>query len=569
MHKTVTITLGEQLFTIEEEAYKKLDAYLASIRAHFAQSPDQGEIISDIESRIAEEFAETLTARKKVVGMKDVEDVMKSMGSVEDFERFEEEPGEEKTQPKQQPWNTKLYRSADDQMLGGVCAGLAAHTGIETWIVRVVFIILGLINGIGIIAYIILWVVLPEAKSATQKVEMTRSRVTLSAIQEKVNEVMPPERRDGILRKIVSVPATIIRTIFLVIGRIVKFVVPLIGRLIGLGIIMGAAFAIAMITIGLLTLLTNPASIQDFPLRETVGPANYLLMVFPLYFLVFIPLVLVMLAGISLLTLRSVFTVPSTLGLIGIWCIALVAGGATAFTVSPEIETAAKRYEEERLRTVTNTFDYTNFTGVAVLGNANITIAQGDAYSVTLEGSPENIEGSISMSNGTLTLDPRENRKRCLFFCNQQLPTLCITMPVLEMAQASGNSVVTVTGYSGGMLRLVADGNSSIQADVRVRTLAVDIGGVSDIDVTGSGETLQAVVTGNSSLNASGFSVKTANMKLDGVSQATIDASDKISGTTDGNSRILYRNAPLEMQVESDGISSVEQRDGDWEGDYR
>jgi phage shock protein PspC (stress-responsive transcriptional regulator) len=569
MHKTVTITLGEQLFTIEEDAYKKLEAYLASVRAHFAQSPDQGEIVSDIESRIAEEFAETLTARKKVVGMKDVEDVMKSMGSVEDFERFEEEPGEEKTQPKQQPWNTRLYRSADDQMLGGVCAGLAAHTGIETWIVRVVFIILGFINGIGIIAYIILWVVLPEAKSATQKVEMARNRVTLSAIQQKVNEVMPPEKRDGILRKIVSVPATIIRTVFLAIGRVVKFVVPLLARLIGLGIIMGAAFAIAMITIALLTLIANPSSILDFPLRETVGVMNYFVLICSLFLLLLFPLIFVIVAGASLVTLRSAFSANATIALFTLWCVALVAGGATAFSVSPDLETAFERYEQEHFKTITNTFpDYKDFTKIDAKGRGNIIITQGDSYSVSIEG-PADETDMIGTINGALTFEPHSGQKRCFFFCGYRQSTLRVTMPTLDEVKVSGVSFATIEGYTGSTLNLIADGSSSIVANAQVRSLTAEISGVSDIVLTGSGNELKASLTGNSSLSAYYFAAKTADVTLEGVSRAHIDASEKIFGTTDGHAHLWYRNTPAQLDVESDGLSTVEQRSEDWEGDYR
>jgi hypothetical protein len=86
MDKTVTITIAGELFHVEEPAYQELDAYLRSVRAHFSAFPDSLEIVSDIEARIAEAFSASLSSRKKVITEKDVQKLIKSMGTVQDFE---------------------------------------------------------------------------------------------------------------------------------------------------------------------------------------------------------------------------------------------------------------------------------------------------------------------------------------------------------------------------------------------------------------------------------------------------------------------------------------------------
>lgn len=95
MHKTVSITIGGALFHVEETAYRKLDSYLDAVRSHFASYPDAEEIVSDIEDRIAEELSETLSTKKKVILQKDVDEVIASMGTVEDFKQFEQSAGTE------------------------------------------------------------------------------------------------------------------------------------------------------------------------------------------------------------------------------------------------------------------------------------------------------------------------------------------------------------------------------------------------------------------------------------------------------------------------------------------
>ena len=56
----------------------------------------------------------------------------------------------------------KLYRSTTDKMLGGVAGGLAKYFDIDSTLVRVLFIVVVFLGGGGIIAYIILWIVVPQ-----------------------------------------------------------------------------------------------------------------------------------------------------------------------------------------------------------------------------------------------------------------------------------------------------------------------------------------------------------------------------------------------------------------------
>lgn len=56
----------------------------------------------------------------------------------------------------------KLYRSRDDQMIAGVCAGLAKFLGMDVTIVRLVFALFALAGGPGVLLYFVMWVVVPE-----------------------------------------------------------------------------------------------------------------------------------------------------------------------------------------------------------------------------------------------------------------------------------------------------------------------------------------------------------------------------------------------------------------------
>ena len=57
--------------------------------------------------------------------------------------------------------HNKLYRSSTDKMVGGVCGGLAAYLHVNVMIVRLVFLLLGLTNGVGLTIYLVLWIIMP------------------------------------------------------------------------------------------------------------------------------------------------------------------------------------------------------------------------------------------------------------------------------------------------------------------------------------------------------------------------------------------------------------------------
>ena len=55
-----------------------------------------------------------------------------------------------------------LRRSRSDRWLGGVCGGLARATGAESWVWRLVFALLALLGGTGLLLYILLWILVPS-----------------------------------------------------------------------------------------------------------------------------------------------------------------------------------------------------------------------------------------------------------------------------------------------------------------------------------------------------------------------------------------------------------------------
>lgn len=188
MNKTVNINLGGMFFHIDEDAYQKLTRYFDAIKRSLSNSSGQEEIIKDIEMRIGELITEKHTSDKQVINLKEVDEIIVVMGQPEDY-RIDgddtEIPGTNFNAPRR---TKKLYRDTEKGLIGGVATGLGHYFGIDSIWIKIAFILFTWLGGTGIIAYLILWIVTPEAVTTSEKLEMTGEPVTISNIEKKVRE---------------------------------------------------------------------------------------------------------------------------------------------------------------------------------------------------------------------------------------------------------------------------------------------------------------------------------------------------------------------------------------------
>lgn len=180
MKKVININFQGRIIPIEETAYATIQQYIDSLRIHFANEEGKEEIISDIEDRIAELFAETLKKGAACITDVDVAAIIASMGRPEDFDAddagfTEKASGGANTYSGpnfQFAGQRKLYRSENDKIIAGVCSGIANYFNIEPWLIRILFIIL---PGMSVIVYFALWIAVPS--SASQVIGSPRKRL--------------------------------------------------------------------------------------------------------------------------------------------------------------------------------------------------------------------------------------------------------------------------------------------------------------------------------------------------------------------------------------------------------
>jgi phage shock protein PspC (stress-responsive transcriptional regulator) len=193
MKITVSINLGGYSFNIDEDAYAELKRYLKNLELHFANEESSSEILTDIESRMSELFRSRITGYKQVITMEDVREVISVMGTPEDIS---DEEGPSARQKFTSPGYHRMYRDPDHRIIGGVCAGMGAYWHIDPLIIRIIFLALILAGGISILIYLILYIVLPEARSTAQKIEMKGNPVNIHNIKESVKKEFNSVRKN-------------------------------------------------------------------------------------------------------------------------------------------------------------------------------------------------------------------------------------------------------------------------------------------------------------------------------------------------------------------------------------
>lgn len=330
MNKTVNINLGGFVFHIDEDAFQKLTNYFEAIKRSLSNTSGQDEIIKDIEIRIGEIISEKHTSDKQVISIREVEDIILIMGQPEDYRIEGDEQIEAAPIFSDQKSTKKLYRDEENAAIGGVLAGLGHYFGIDkTWL-RVFLLIMVFAWGTGFVAYIILWIAMPAAKTTSEKLEMRGEPVNISNIEKKVREEI--EMLSGKLksndfdkmRQEMKTNSDKFKNNF---GEIIRSVLNVFAKVIGGLMILTSMALLVVFLIGVLAFGTT--NFPDFPFHSFIELGNftdYPIWFFGLlfYLAVSIPSVFVLLLGIKIVApnSKSIGSIAKYV-LLAIWIIAI------------------------------------------------------------------------------------------------------------------------------------------------------------------------------------------------------------------------------------------------------
>lgn len=223
MTTTQTINLGGIAFYIDDDACRTLQSYLQSIEKNLAADADKKDVMRDIEARMAEIFSDMRRREHiEVISIDMVRAVMQQLGKPDDFREEPEEdtPADNNFRP---IFQRKIYRDIDHSIIGGVCSGLGHWLGIDAIWMRIIFLLCLLLWGVTLPVYIILWLVMPEAKTAAQRLDMRGEEPTVENIQKEIEaqKAQPAGTGSGCLLTMLKICVWCVGAFFLFIALIV------------------------------------------------------------------------------------------------------------------------------------------------------------------------------------------------------------------------------------------------------------------------------------------------------------------------------------------------------------
>lgn len=424
MNEITKIHLGRQVFVIALDAYKALQNYVHAITDQVGSTHE--DVVTEVELRMAELLAERGIQGEKAVLLKDVEWLKEQLGSPQDF--ADEDTGhttndhDEKQQGERMP--KRLFRDTDNAMLAGVCAGLARYTGIDVAIIRLIFIILIFFGAAGILIYLVLWLLVPEATTKSEKLQMQGRPVTIGTIKEvvaKTNVSDVAKHASHTARRAVEA-----------VGKIVRIAT-------GIGfLVVGSATFLGAVTAGIY-LLSNGAYAYDsriFP----VGASEAWIVVCGVVAVVAFSLLLV-LTGTSLVRRKWSFPGWVVAVLVSVVLTGVSVGAALAIGRAPEITTRMNKLRHTQHVAVAP------FTKLDIQGEqSNITFEQSATYGVEITYMGNKLWEDatvVHVQDGVLAIDTSTvHNEDCWFIClgGERWVEVIVRGPAID--------TITLAGYS-------------------------------------------------------------------------------------------------------------------------
>lgn len=336
MEQNINVSIGGIAFILDTQAYKILKDYTVRIEVGYRENPDGAEILSDIEARISELILSHQTA-EETVHADLIQSIIEQLGLPDDLSSQSAiNNSDEEDIQLPNGFAKRMYRNPDGAKLGGVCSGLGAYFNIDPVLIRFLFFVpllltpvfgifhmgrmagfSGTMIGVAFMLYIILWIVIPKAKTPLQKLEMKGKKITASSIERNFYDdfsanSVPPHKSEQ--------SASILAEVISVIGRILLFCLK--AFLLLIGVIFGIV-AIAVIIAIIAALAGGYTALVAVGGALALSAGQYSILIILAGLTIILPLLI-----LGYILLRLVFDVPAqkkTIAIIsGIWILILI-----------------------------------------------------------------------------------------------------------------------------------------------------------------------------------------------------------------------------------------------------
>lgn len=570
MKKTITINLNNITFTIDDDAYDLLQAYLSDIATHFASDPEQEEIMNDIEARIAELFGESLSKNKHVINLSDVRTVMEVMGNPSQFvdDDGSSEDSDKHTSPEEEVGRKKdrssrrFYRDPENAILGGVGGGLAAYFGMDATIVRILIVLLfsffTIFSGGWFIlcTYILLWIIAPKAVTTSQRLEMQGEAVTIENIKAEFQNLKSYVESEGFNQNIESIGkrfVNIFGVVFKIIGSFVAVALSLLGFVLLLCFFTLLAF-----------LIFEPDFIQAFlPFISSSGleasNGQLLLLLLGTFLIVACPMCLIGYGIVRLLRRKQTDTpvLKSFWAILILWFAGLISVAIVGSRLLPGLKYGmdgnTSRVEENLIMT-DEIRELPPFHAIDVSGNIELELRQDTAPRVmlsTYESYSPKLQTEVR--NGVLHI-----YSTSVFHTSFRV-RLQISMDSISSISVRGacdiKSRSPLHTSSSLVLALYGASQANLEAVVD-RSIDIDIHGASKLTLSGRSDSLKIRSSGASKIQAGDLRATHVYINLKGAGEADVHALHSIEADAKGVSKITCYGHPAHVKQDTGPVSS-------------
>ncbi len=567
MKKTLTVNLNGRIFNIDEDAYELLSNYLSNLKTYFRKESDATEIILDFEARIEELFSEKIKLGYEIITIEEVEAMIKRMGKPEDFGEDEmietttetASDNKEESKPKK-----KFYRNVDNKILAGVCSGISSYFGWDPLPVRIIFFILIFLTSLWMIpVYLVLWIAMPAAITASQKLEMKGEAITLENIGKTVAETITTgnqkHQNEGCLSSILKVCT------------------------IGLGCIIGFPLLIIffVVVVVLIAMLFGFGSLFFVPLDffgfnwDFMNGTYSVIGMISLVIVIGIPLFSIIYMLFS--NNKKAKPLSRTTKWIAFifWIIALLSLMISSIKFVKQFNPADSRWNitwnthsdsdkaieiEEAGQIIDRNEDLPNFNLLKLDDNliANVRIRQvtNEKPKMVINGD-ENIINKIGwkIANGRLELFVINDY---VLKTGNNLIILITTPKINGVLIESFGSVTMENKIETTDFKVEIRGAGSFSSDsLYVSSLSCKLEGVGKLTLAGKAENALFFVNGAGQIDAKNLESRNVSAKLEGIGSIKTNPVELLNAQVDGVGKITYKNEPKNKKISMSGVGKV------------
>ncbi len=580
MKKTLTVNLNGRVFNIDEDAYALLDNYLSNLRVYFRKEEGSAEIIADFESRIEELFSERIRLGYQVITIEHVEAVIERMGRPADFGDAEISEAGEPERP-HQPLHTeerkkkKLYRNVDDKMFGGVCSGIAAYFNWNVIPVRIIFIILMFATSFWFVpVYLLIWMIVPGALTAEQKLEMRGEAITLENIGKTVAAENAPVQQEnkgciaGVLDFIVAFLKVCLVGFGCLIGIPMVFVLVIIlivlfGVLFGIG---GGLFGAGSGLVGGIFGATGSVLTFSHPVVATIA----------FIFIIAIPLVALIYSIVAYFAkLKPLHKGVKWVSFIA-WVAAVIVLVSSGFHINLSnipngdhswsvtwgdsdnnnpvevIEGNGMLTDREETLPAFKTLKMDEL----FIANLSIVQSKSDTPRIVINGDSNFIDKVVwTVENGELSLSMQKGYR----FKQEALMVVRLETPSLKGVKIKSIGGVTLpNAFKANHFDVEIDGAGSFRADsLYCEKVDVNLDGVGSVSLGGKATNAGLHLKGAGEIKAIEMVADTVYAKVEGVGSIRCNPVQHLKGGVNGIGKITYKSEPKTKSVGSVGIGKV------------